>query len=113
MPLYFVILLTVSEVSTNRCIRLVELSSDLIRYFRILLLSSKFSKGTITQHPSLTLILLKEYPSEDYRDTVELAEIMDAIRMKIHLVEVPHFKLFRISEGVENTAPSRILSLIK
>jgi len=34
---------------------------------------------------------LKEYLSEDYRDTVELTEIMDLLREKISLDEVPHF----------------------
>jgi hypothetical protein len=29
--------------------------------------------------------------SEDYRGTVELTEIMDSLREKIHLDEVPHF----------------------
>jgi hypothetical protein len=35
--------------------------------------------------------LLKEYLAEDYRDTVELIEIMDSIRQKIELDEIPHF----------------------
>ncbi len=78
-------------MSTNRYIRFVELSSGLIRDSRIPLFSSKFSKKTYTQHQLLTLLLLKEYLAEDYRDTVELTEIMDSLREKIHLDEVPHF----------------------
>jgi len=78
-------------VSTNRYIRFVELSSGLIRDSRIPLFSSKFSKKTYTQHQLLILLLLKEYLAEDYRDTVELTEIMDSLREKIHLDEVPHF----------------------
>jgi len=35
--------------------------------------------------------LLKEYLAEDYRDTIELIEIMDSIRQKIELDEIPHF----------------------
>jgi len=78
-------------VSANRYIRFVELSSGLIRDSRIPLFSSKFSKRTYTQHQLLILLLLKEYLSEDYRDTTELAEVMDSLREKIHLDQVPHF----------------------
>ncbi len=78
-------------MSANRYIRFVELSSGLIKDSRIPLFSSKFSKRTYTQHQLLTLLLLKEYLAEDYRDTVELTEIMDSLREKIHLDEVPHF----------------------
>jgi transposase len=78
-------------VSANRYIRFVELSSGLIRDSRIPLYSSKFSRKTYTQHQLLILLLLKEYLAEDYRDTAELTEIMDSLRDKIHLNEVPHF----------------------
>ncbi len=78
-------------MSAKRYIRFVELSSGLIRDARIPLFSSKFSKRTYTQHQLLTLLLLKEYLSEDYRDTAELTEIMDVLREKIHLNKVPHF----------------------
>lgn len=78
-------------MSANRYIRFVESSTSLIRDSRIPLFSSKFSKKTYTQHQLLPLLLLKEYLSEDYRDAVELAEIMDSIRVKIHLDNVPHF----------------------
>jgi calcineurin-like phosphoesterase family protein len=78
-------------VSANRYIRFVELSSGLIRDSRIPLYASKFSKKTYTQHQLLTLLLLKEYLAEDYRDIVELTEIMDSLRQKINLDEVPHF----------------------
>jgi transposase len=78
-------------MSANRYIRFVELSSGLIKDSRIPLYSSKYSKKTYTQHQLLILLLLKEYLSEDYRDTVELTEIMDSLREKISLDEVPHF----------------------
>ena len=78
-------------MSTNRYIRLVELSTGLIRDSRIPLFSSKLFKRTYTQHQLLILLLLKEYLSEDYRDTVELTEITDSIREKNHLREVPDF----------------------
>ena len=85
-------------MSTNRYIRFVELSSGLIRDSRIPLYSSKFSKKTYTQHQLLILLLLKEYLAEDYRDTVELTEIMDSLREKIHLDEVPHFTMPQIED---------------
>jgi len=82
-------------VSANRYIRFVELSSGLIRDSRIPLFSSKFSPKTYTRHQLLILLLLKEYLSKDYRDTVELTEIMDSLREKIRLAEVPHFTTFQ------------------
>jgi transposase len=78
-------------VSANRYIRFVELTSGLIRDSRIPLYSSKFSRKTYTQHQLLVLLLLKEYLSEDYRDTVELAETMDVLMEMINLDELPHF----------------------
>ena len=78
-------------MSTNRYIRFVELSSGLIKDSRIPLYSSKYSKKTYTQHQLLVLLLLKEYLAEDYRDIIELTEIMDSVREKIQLKEVPHF----------------------
>jgi hypothetical protein len=71
-------------MSTNRHVRFVESSSRLIRDARIPLFSSKFSKRTYPQHQLLTHILQKEYLSKDYRDTVELIEIRDTLREKIH-----------------------------
>ena len=78
-------------MSTNRYIRFVELSSGLIKDSRIPLYSSKYSKKTYTQLQLLILLLLREYLSEDYRNTVELTEIMDSLREKICRDEVPHF----------------------
>ena len=85
-------------MSANRYIRFVELSSGLIKDSRIPLFSSKFSKKTYTQHQLLILLLLKEYLAEDYRDTVELTEIMDSLREKIQLDEVPHFTMPQIED---------------
>lgn len=78
-------------MSTNHYIRLVELSSGLIRDSRIPLYSSKYTKKTYTQHQLLILLLLKEYLAEYYRDTIELTDIMDSIGEKIQLRKVPHF----------------------
>jgi transposase len=98
-------------VSANRYIRFVELSSGLIRDSRIPLFSSKFSPKTYTQHQLLILLLLKEYLSEDYRDTVELTEIMDSLREKIRLEEVPHFTTFqKFCQRIRSSTFNRLLN---
>jgi transposase len=98
-------------VSTNRYIRFVELSSGLIRDSRIPLFSSKFSKRTYTQHQVLILLLLKEYLLEDYRDTVELTEIMDSLREKIHLREIPHFTtIHKFCQRIRSSTFTRLLN---
>ncbi|MGA2161551.1 MAG: IS5 family transposase [Methanoregula sp.] len=97
--------------STNRYIRFVELSYGLIKDSRIPLKSSKFSKKTYTQHQLLTLLLLKEYLSEDYRDTVELTEIMDSLREKIQLDEVPHFTTIqKFCQRIRSSTFTRLLN---
>ena len=98
-------------MSTNRYIRFVELSSGLIRDSRIPLFSSKFSRKTYTQHQLLILLLLKEYLSEDYRDAIELTEIMDSLRQKIHLDEVPHFTtLQKFCQRIQPLTFTRLLN---
>ena len=98
-------------MSTNRYIRFIELSSGLIRDSRIPLFSSRFSRKTYTQHQLLILLLLKEYLSEDYRDTVELTEIMDSLREKIHLDEVPHFTtIHKFCQRIRSSTLSRLLN---
>jgi hypothetical protein len=100
-------------MSANRYIRFVELSSGLIRDSRIPLFSSKFSKKTYTQYQ--LLLLLREYLSEDYRDTVELTEIMESLREKIHLDEVPHFTtIYKFCQRIRCSTFTRLLNrLIK
>ena len=102
-------------MSANRYTRFVELSSGLIKDSRIPLFSSKFSKKTYAQHQLLILLLLKEYLSEDYRDTVELTEIMDSLREKIHLNEVPHFTtIHKFCQRIRSSIFTRLLNrLIK
>jgi hypothetical protein len=78
-------------LSTNKYIRFVDLAIQVIKESRIPLYSCKFSKKTYTQHQLLILLFLKEYLAEDYRDTVELTGIMDSLREKIQLEEVPHY----------------------
>jgi transposase len=98
-------------MSANRYIRFVELSYGLIKDSRIPLYSSKYSKKTYTQHQLLVLLLLKEYLSEDYRDTVELTEIMDSLREKINLNEVPHFTTIqKFCQRIRSSTFTRLLN---
>ena len=98
-------------MSTTRYIRFVELSSGLIRDSRIPPFSSKFSRKTYTQYQLLILLLFKEYLSEDYRDPVELTEIMDSLREKIHLDEVPHFTtIHKFCQRIRFTTLTRLLN---
>ena len=47
-------------------------------------------RDTLPSH-ILTLILLKEYLNEDYRSFVELVELMDKLKLRIGIKQVPHF----------------------
>jgi hypothetical protein len=97
-------------MSANRYIKFVELSSGLIRDSRIPLYSSRFSKKTYTQHQLLVLVLLKEYLSEDYRDTVDLCEVMSILKEQIHLEEIPHFTtLHKFCHRLNSMTFNRIL----
>ena len=102
-------------VSINRYIRFVEITSGLIKESRIPLYSSKFSKKTYNQHQLLILILLKEYLSEDYRDTVDLVDLMNEIKKKINLDSIPHFTtLHKFSQRFSSFSFTRLLNrLIK
>ena len=100
-------------MSANWYIRFVDLSSGLIRNSRIPLFSSKFSRITYIQHQLLFLLFLKEYLAEDYRDPVELTEIMDTLREKIHIEAVPHFTTIqKFSQRIRSSMLSRLLNQI-
>ena len=71
----------------------------------------KFLTKNLYPDPLLTLLLLKEYLSEDYRDTVELTEIMDALREKIHLDEAPHFTIIhKYFQRIRSSTFNRLLN---
>jgi len=75
--------------------RFVEISSESIRNSRIPLFSSKFSKKTYNQHQLLILTLLKEYLSGDYRDTVDLVDLIrdqteNQYRFDTSFYDTPH-----------------------
>ena len=102
-------------MSTNKYIRFVDLAAQVIKESRIPLYSCKYSKKTYNQHQLLLLILLKEYLGEDYRDTVELLELMEELKGRIQLNEVPHFTtLQKFSQRINSVMFNRLLNkLIK
>ncbi len=56
--------------------------------------SCKYSKRKYTQHQLMALVLLKEYLKTDYRSIVELVQLMNPVKSRIGLKQVPHFKHF-------------------
>jgi len=98
-------------LSTNKYIRFVDLATQVIKESRIPLYSCKYSKKTYNQHQLLLLILLKEYIGEDYRDTVELMDLMNEIKGRIQLNEVPHFTtLQKFSQRISSITFNRLLN---
>jgi len=53
--------------------------------------SSKYSKQTYTQYQHLALLCLKERLNLNYRDLVQLIELMPKIKSIIGLKRIPHF----------------------
>jgi hypothetical protein len=54
---------------------------------------------------------MKAYLSEDYRDAVEQAEIMDSIRAKIHVDNIPHFTpIHTFSHRMRSSTSTRLLN---
>jgi hypothetical protein len=102
-------------LSTNKHIRFVDLAAEVMKESRIPLYSCKFSKKTYNQHQLLLLILFKEYTGEDYRDTVEHLELMEELKARIQLNEVPHFTtLQQFSQRIDSISFNRLLNkLIK
>jgi hypothetical protein len=55
------------------------------KFSRITIYSYKFSKKTYNQHQLLVLLLLKEYLETDYREFVEIVELMNSIKEELDL----------------------------
>ena len=75
----------------NKYIKFVDTSLETVQSSRLNLYSCKYSKHVYTQHQLLVLVLLKGYISTDYRDFVELIELMNDIKEKLDLDKIPHF----------------------
>jgi hypothetical protein len=80
-----------SLMSSNKYIKFIDLSLKTVQSSRLNLYSCKYSKHVYTQHQLLVLVLLKEYISTDYRDFVELVDLMNSIKEKLDLDKVPHY----------------------
>lgn len=77
----------------ERIIKIINESGFEINSKKVRMLS-KGSRQTVvlyTQHQLLVLVLLKEYISRDYRDFVELIDLMSNIKDKLDLAKVPHY----------------------
>ena len=103
-------------MSSNKYIKFLELSLKTVQSSRLNLYSCKYSKRVYTQHQLLVLVLLKEYISTDYRDFVELVDLMSSIKEKLDLDKVPHYTtlqkfVFRIPSLLFNLILSKTLKL--
>lgn len=103
-------------MKSNKYLRFIDTSLETVQSSRLSLYSSKYSKHVYTQHQLLVLVLLKEYISTDYRDFVELIDLMSDIKEKLDLDKIPHFTTLqkfvsRIPSSLFNIILSRILKL--
>jgi len=103
-------------LKSNKYSRFVDTSLKTVQFSRLSLYSCKYSKHVYTQHQLLVLVLLKEYIGTNYRDFVELVDLMNEIKDKLDLDNVPHFTTLqkfvsRIPSLLFNIIMSRILKL--
>ena len=103
-------------LSSNKYIKFIDLSLKTVQSSRLNLYSCKYSKRVYTQHQLLVLVLLKEYISTDYRDFVELVDLMNNIKEKLDLDKVPHYTTLqkfvsRIPSSLFNLILSKTLKL--
>ena len=102
--------------SVNKYIKFLEVSLKTVQSSRLNLYSCNYSKHIYTQHQLLVLVLLKEYISTDYRDFVELIDLMKDIKEKLDLDKIPHFTTLqkfvsRIPSSLFNLTLSKVLKL--
>ena len=76
---------------SNKYLKFVDTALAVSGKSHLPIYSCKYSKRKYTQHQLLTLILLKEYLNVDYRSIVELVELMDVLKLRIGIKQVPHF----------------------
>ena len=103
-------------MKSNKYSRFVDTSLKIVQSSRLSLYSCKYSKHIYTQHQLLVLVLLKEYISTDYRDFVELIDLISEIKDKLDLDKTPHFTTLqkfvsKIPSLLFNPILSRILKL--
>ena len=103
-------------LGSNKYIKFIDLSLKTVQSSRLNFYSCKYSKRIYTQHQLVVLVLLKEYISTDYRDFVELIDLMNDIREKLDLDKIPHYTTLqkfasRIPSSLFNILLSRTLKL--
>jgi len=76
---------------SNKYLKFVDTALAVSGKSHLPIYSCKYSKRKYTQHQLMTLILLKEYLNVDYRSIVELVELMESLKLRIGLKEVPHY----------------------
>ncbi|RXA19720.1 IS5 family transposase [Methanosarcina sp. MSH10X1] len=96
-------------MSSNKYIKFIDLSLKTVQSCRLNLYSCKYSKRVYTQHQLLVLVSLKEYISTDYRDFVELIDLMSNIKEKFDLDKVPHYTTL---QKFVSRVPSSLFNLI-
>ncbi len=103
-------------MKSNKYVNFVDTSLETVQSSRLKLYSCKYSKHVYTQHQLFVLVLLKEYISTDYRDFIELIDLMSEIKEKLDLDQIPHFTTLqkfvsRIPSSLFNIILARILKL--
>jgi Transposase DDE domain len=103
-------------LKSNKYIKFVDTCLETVQSSRLNLYSCKYSKRVYTQHQLFVLVLLKEYISTDYRDFVELIDLMNNIKEKLDLDKIPHYTtlqkfISRIPSSLFNIILSRTLKL--
>lgn len=64
-------------MSTNKYIKFIDTAMVIAGNSRVPMYSNKYSKRVYNQRQLLVLVLFKEYLNKDYRDVVELVDLMD------------------------------------
>ncbi len=78
-------------MSTNGYINLTKAILTTVRSSHLPLYSCKYSRKTYTQHQLMTILLVREVLGTNYRDTVDLVELLEPIRDLLQLERVPHY----------------------
>ena len=81
---------------SNKYINFLDLSLKTVQSGRLNLYSCKYSKHVYTQHQLLVLVLLKGYINTDYRNFVEIVDLMSNIKEKLDLDKVPHYTTLQV-----------------
>lgn len=75
-------------MSTNGYINLTKAILTTVRSSHLPLYSCKYSRKTYTQHQLMTILLVREVLGTNYRDTVDLVELLEPIRDLLQLERV-------------------------